>query len=126
MTTIYTKRNRPATRLRRFTKPSLTQPDQTMSLKTMVTKYVRGLPISAPSLNGIYTDDDVAEDFEKLDFAEQEERLFNASDELSNLKGKITKQKEDEAAEAKKKAENQAKELEDLRKKVETLQPKTN
>jgi len=123
---IYTKANRPVSRKRRFKHPSLTQPDQTMSLKTMVTKYVRGLPISAPNLNGIYTDDDTAIDFNRLDLAEQEEAIFNASDELSNLKGKITKAEQEKAAEAAKVAENQAKELEDLRKKVETLQPKTN
>jgi len=67
---IHTQFDRPVTRLRVFTDPSLTVPDQTMSLKTMVQKYVKGLPIAAPNLKGQYTDNEVAQDFENLDLAE--------------------------------------------------------
>lgn len=118
---VHTKFNRPSTRYRSFNKPSKTQPDQTMSLKVIVTKYVRGLPINAPHREGVFTDDVPAEDFNKLDYAEQEERLFEASAELSSLKSNLAKQREEEALKSKEKAEKQEKELADLRAKVENL-----
>lgn len=112
---IYTRFNRPQTVYKRVKTVSQTVPDQTLSLKVMVTKYVKGLPIAAPTLNGNYTDDEVAIDFEKLDLAEQEEAILRASDELSNVKGKIRKDEEEKAAEAKKQAEKQEAELKELR-----------
>lgn len=118
MLQFHTKYKRPATRLRVVDKKSVTVPDQTLSLKTMVTKYARGLPISAPRLNGMFTDDELAVDFDKLDLAEQEERIYSVSDELSTLKSNIAKQEQEKAAEAAKKAEETQKELEELRKKV--------
>jgi hypothetical protein len=92
-----------------------------MSLKTMVTKYVKGLPISAPNLDGIYTGEEDATDFNRLDLAEQEEIILNASDELSETKGRITRQREEEAANQKKMAENQQNELENLKKQLAEL-----
>lgn len=115
MLRIHTRFNRPQTVYKRVKTVSLTIPDQTLSLKVMVTKYVKGLPIAAPTLNGIYTEDEHAIDFEKLDLAEQEEAILRASDELSNVKGKIRKDEEEKAAEAKKQAEKQEAELKELR-----------
>lgn len=115
---IYHKRNAPLARPKTFNKPTLAVPDQTLSLKTMVQKYVRGLPISAPQLNGIYTDDDMATDFSRLDLAEQEEAILNASDELKNLKGVIAQEQQKKAAEAKEKAEKLQSEVEDLRRQL--------
>lgn len=114
MQNFITKYKRPATRLQRFAMPSLTVPDQTMSLKTMVTKYAKGLPISAPSMNGKFTDNDLAIDFEKLDLAEQEEAIYRVSDELSNVKGKIHKEREETAANQRKEAEKALKRIEEL------------
>lgn len=116
--TIHTQFKRPVTRYRAFTLPSLTVPDQTLSLKTMVTKYVKGLPIAAPDLKGQYTDDEVATDFEKLDLAEQEEIILNVSNELTKTKGKIAKEREETAAKRTAEAEKDKKELEELRAKL--------
>jgi len=118
---IYTHYKRPKTRFKVFKKPSLAVPDQTMSLKVMVTKYVKGLPISAPNLDGIYTDEDDAIDFNKLDLAEQEQLILNASEELSETKGRITRQREEDEANAKKIAENQENELQNLKKQLAEL-----
>lgn len=111
---IHTKYKRPTTRLWTSNQPSKTVPDQTISLKTMVTKYVKGLPISAPNYNGIYTDDDVATDFQKLDLAEQEEAIFRASNELSQKKATINQEKQKLSAEAKEKAEKAEQKIKDL------------
>lgn len=115
---VYTHYDRPATRYQVFTQPSLTIPDQTMSLKTMVTKYVKGLPISAPHNVGTYTGDEIATDFNKLDLAEQEESVLNASNELTEIKHTITKQQKEKAANDKEKAQKQEQELKELREKL--------
>lgn len=101
---------------RRLSKKSLVIPDQTISLKTMVTKYVRGLPIEAPNFNGIGTEDEVATDFKKLDLAEQEEIILRAQDELKMFDDAKTRLEQEKAAKEKEKAENERKELEELRK----------
>lgn len=119
---IHTQFKRPVTRYRAFTMPSQTVPDQTLSLKIMVQKYVKGLPISAPNLSGHYTEDVTAQDFNKLDLAEQEEAIFNASNELSEIKGTMAQQEKEKAANALKEAENKDKEIEELKAKL-ALQP---
>jgi len=81
----------------------------------MVQKYVRGLPISAPQLNGISTDDELAIDFKSLDLAEQEEHILRAQDELKSYDDRKTQELAKKAAEAKKRAESDLKELEELR-----------
>jgi len=114
MVRIHTKSSRPATRYLTCHKPSMTVPDQTISLKTMVTKYVKGLPISAPTLSGTYTEDELAVDFKKLDLAEQEEAILRASNELLETKAKITKER-------KEKRSNELKEVEKLKLELENL-----
>jgi hypothetical protein len=109
---------------RTLSNKSLVVPDQTLSLKTMVQKYVRGLPISAPQFNGIGTDDELAIDFKKLDLAEQEEITNNALDELKLIDDTKTRQMQDEAAKRKEKAEKDLLELEELRKLKETYSSK--
>lgn len=49
---------------------SLTVPDMSMPLKTLIERYTRGLPI--PTLQPIYSDEDYP-DVEKMDFAELHE-----------------------------------------------------
>lgn len=111
-----TKYNRPSTEGRTFTQPSLAIPDQTLSLKTLVQKYVRGLPISAPTLSGTFTEDEDAVDFSKLDLADQERIYYERSDELKNLEDTLIKEREEKARKRKEKDEETQKELEELRK----------
>jgi len=111
---IYTQFRRPPTRLHVCKHPSRTIPDQTISLKVMVKKYVNGLPISAPNLKGTYTGDEVAQDFEKLDLADQEQAILNASEELSEHKAKIANEQKETAANAKKEAEKDKERIKEL------------
>ncbi len=115
MLTIYTHYSRPRTRYRECTGKKLVIPDQTISLKTMVSKYVRGLPISAPNFNGTYTDDESATDFKKLDLAEQEEIILERSAELSEIKQKKAQEDAQNAANQRKEAEKREAELKELR-----------
>jgi len=115
MVQIHTHFKRPQTRFRTVKTKSLTVPDQTLSLKVMVTKYVKGLPIAAPNFNGIYTDDDPAIDFNKMDLAEQEEAVLRASDELSDVKGRIQKEQQEKAEQEALEAQKRQDELNELR-----------
>lgn len=116
MLTIHTQLSPPDWKPRSLSKRSLVIPDQTISLKTMVQKYVRGLPIAAPTFEGIGTEDELAIDFKKLDLAEQEEVISRAKDELKSFDDAKTQLLAKEAAERKEKAEKDQKELEELRK----------
>jgi hypothetical protein len=116
MKRFHTKYQRPDTRYQIFTDPSLTIPDQTMSLRTMVTKYVKGLPITAPNFDGVYTDDQDAIDYRKLDLAEQEEITRSVSNELKSIDDKLTQEKREKAANERKEAENMRLELAELKK----------
>jgi hypothetical protein len=118
MQTIHTHYKRPQTQHRAFSQVSIVIPDQTMSLKTMVTKYVKGLPIAAPNLNGTYTDDEDAIDFKKLDLADQERLILRASEELTNHKATIAQQQAEQAAKQAADSENKDKEIADLKAKL--------
>ena len=74
--------------------------------------------IFSPNNNGVYTGDEIATDFSKLDLAEQEQSVLNASDELTETKRRIVKEQKEKAANDKEKAEKQEKELKELREKL--------
>jgi threonyl-tRNA synthetase len=103
-----------------FTQPSKAVPDQTISLKTLVTKYVKGMPISAPINEGIYTDDNVAQDFTKLDLADQEQITEELFEEFRNIKSRTNEQQKQKYDEI----EAKLKELEEL--KAQTAQTGTS
>lgn len=104
----------------RFFNPSKTIPDQTMSLKTILTKYSKGMPINAPDNGQTYTGEKLAVNFAKLDLTEQEEIVLEAAAELSELKGKKAREDAERLAEATKKAN----EAENLRKELDELKAK--
>jgi len=52
-----------------FTQPSLTVPDQSMSIKTIIDRYTRGLPIGG-RLDDYYDEDDIMPDYRTLDLSE--------------------------------------------------------
>lgn len=53
---VYSFKNRPDGEGKKFTQPSLTVPDQTMSMRTMIERYAKGLPI-ADAKEEIWDDD---------------------------------------------------------------------
>jgi len=54
---------------RKILTPSLTVPDQTMSLKTILERYTRGLPIGGRN-DEYYDEDDTMPDYRTLDLTE--------------------------------------------------------
>lgn len=70
--------------------PSLTVPDQTMSLREILSRHSRGLPISGVKVNPEYhgdTEDLV--DFRTMDLAEKEDFIKAKADELKSIKDKL-------------------------------------
>lgn len=68
------------------TQPSMTLPDQTMSIRTILERHSRGLSIEGvkvPIWNG---EDDDLPDIRTLDLAERQELIEKYKDELSSIK----------------------------------------
>lgn len=113
--TIVTKRTYSPKESRVFTLPHKTVPDQTMSLRTILDRYAKGLPISGNAKEPLYEGEDVdGVDLSRLDLAEREDYVNLKREELSSLKTRISndkkakKQKEIEEADAKKKADEKS------------------
>lgn len=71
-------------------KPSLTIPDQTMPIKTIMERYARGLPFSDVKTPMYYGDDlIVPQDFHKWDLADRQEYAEQRKQELNDLKNKF-------------------------------------
>lgn len=76
------------------TLPSMTIPDQTMSIRTIVDRYARGLPIT--SFTPVYEGDDFyMPDPKTLDLVDRAELLENAKQEVESLKSRQWKETQD-------------------------------
>jgi len=55
--------------------PSITIPDQTMSIRTILERYAKGLPIQGEKTNPFYDTDEISEglDLRKLDLVDMQE-----------------------------------------------------
>lgn len=72
---------------RKFTMPSLTVPDQTMSIRTILERYSRGLPIGG-RLDEYYDEEDVLPDPRTLDLAERQEMAESFKQEIQEIKSR--------------------------------------
>lgn len=79
-----------------FKKPSLTVPDQSMSIREIFLRYARGLPLGAPVHLAMFDEDDEFPDVSKMDFADRQAFLDEMKDEieLSQKKMEYFKQKQ--------------------------------
>jgi len=76
------------------TLPSMTIPDQTMSIRTIVDRYAKGLPISA--FTPIYEGEDFyMPDPKTLDLVDRAELLENVKQEVESLKSRQWKETQD-------------------------------
>ncbi len=73
-----------------FTQPSLTVPDQTMSIKTILERYARGLPVGG-RLDEYYDEEDTLPNPLTLDLAERQELEEIYRFELNELQNKSRK-----------------------------------
>ncbi|AXH77364.1 MAG: hypothetical protein [Microviridae sp.] len=75
--------------------PSETVPDQTMSIRTILDRYARGLPTAGQS-EALWQDDDEYNDLpdhRTLDLSERQELAIQAKQELEELKKVINSKK---------------------------------
>ena len=76
------------------TLPSMTIPDQTMSIRTIVDRYAKGLPVSA--FTPIYEGEDFyMPDPKTLDLVDRAELLENVKQEVESLKSRQWKETQD-------------------------------
>ena len=68
----------------KFTQPSMTIPDQTMSIPELIRRYAQGLPLGAPKVPIYEGEDDPMQgvNFKKLDLSEQMQQLKIFSNEI--------------------------------------------
>ena len=70
-----------------FTQPSMTVPDQTMSIRTILERYTRGLPVGG-RLDDYYDEEDILPDPMTLDLAERQELAENYKQEINEIKSR--------------------------------------
>lgn len=73
--------------------PSLTVPDESLSIRQIMQRYARGLPLNTKVPQYYGEDTDGIYDLRKLDLSEQAEYLENAEQELNSLTTKINANK---------------------------------
>lgn len=79
----------------KFTQPSMTVPDQTMSIKTIMDRYAKGLPI-ADGFTPIYEDDDIPSSGinpRTLDLVDLQELRIENKEKIQYLEEKIKSSK---------------------------------
>jgi hypothetical protein len=70
--------------------PSLTVPDETMSLRTILDRFSRGLPITGQDKEPIYNGEDgLGVDIRTLDISEREEIAEKARRELKEISDRL-------------------------------------
>lgn len=79
--------------------PSMTVPDQTMSIKEILDRHTRGLPIAGQKI-AFYDPEDDMPDLSKMDLAERQEHMEAAAEEIKAIQEREETRKK-EAAEKK-------------------------
>lgn len=85
-------------------KPSLTIPDQTMSIRTIIDRYTRGLPVNGQMFQPTFQEGeefDPMPDNERLDLHDRMELAQNARQELDEIKEKLNNKKAKSSVEPK-------------------------
>jgi hypothetical protein len=70
-----------------FTQPSMTIPDQSMSIKTILERYARGLPVGG-RLDEYYDEEDTLPNPLTLDLAERQELAEQFTTEINEIKSR--------------------------------------
>lgn len=82
-----------------FTMPSETIPDQSLTIRQILDRYARGLPLDAktPIWDENVDEDSYLPDPRRLDLAERQEFAENAKAELEQVKQKIAEKRQKKA-----------------------------
>lgn len=90
-------------------KPSLTIPDQSLTIKEILQRYAQGLPLHASAQIPIYHGDNEIPDLQRMDLAEREQYLNDLKQTVEDTKARINQQLEDEKRQQEEAAKQQAK-----------------
>jgi len=72
---------------KKFTQPSMTVPDQSMSIKTILERYARGLPVGG-RLDEYYDEEDTLPNPLTMDLAERQELAELYTQEINEIKSR--------------------------------------
>lgn len=103
--------------------PSMTIPDQSMSVREILDRFSKGLPLSGARTPLYYGEDDDFPDFERMDLSERETYIKGVKEELESLKQKRNAEIDKERREKEDKAFAKRLELEIERRKREEPRP---
>jgi hypothetical protein len=80
----------------KFTKPSKTVPDQSMSIPELIRRYASGLPLGAPRIPLYEGEDDITQgiNFQRLDLSEQVDIIRNAKKEYDETVSRLRNSKQ--------------------------------
>jgi hypothetical protein len=73
------------------TRPGITIPDQTMSIRTILDRHSRGLPIDGIKIPIYEGEENDLPDWRRLDLAERQELAHLYTNEIKNIKQKYSK-----------------------------------
>lgn len=73
--------------------PSLTVPDDSMSIREIVRRFASGLPVHGGRV-GFYDEGDPMPDISKMDLADKQEVIENAKSELEEINQRLTAHKD--------------------------------
>lgn len=79
-------------------KPSLTIPNQSMTLNEILKRYAAGLPVTGQKIPIYEGEDFDVPNFYRMDKVDQEQAKIDIRNELKDLVGKISKQQAEEIA----------------------------
>lgn len=82
-----------------FTLPSLTVPDQALSLKEIIRRFAMGIPMDGGRLP-VFDEENDLPDFTKMDLADREEAVERYQEELREIKERLNLAKSAVAAKA--------------------------
>jgi len=74
-----------------FTQPSMTIPDQTMNIRTILERHSRGLPIDGMKVPIWDGEENDLPDWRRLDLAERQELAHLYTNEIKDIKQKYSK-----------------------------------
>lgn len=93
--------------------PSMTEQDKTMSIREILQRYARGLPIDGEKTPIYHGEEDDFPDMANLDLAERQEIVEHYQNELDELKDKYNKKKQQSKAKDTKQKDSNKDETED-------------
>lgn len=95
--TQYNRKSFPDSRNELPVGKSMTIPDQTLSIKQILDRYARGLPLGGAKEPIYEGEEDFTPDLEHMDLADRQEYLENVEKEVSEIKERMDKREKQRA-----------------------------